>query len=81
VWGHIFCRFIRGNDEDTQLFEDFWVPQLFRRIIQSAKQSKPPNCDLGCHKIHSVCYLKPRNMKVNNRIMNSSTPTDSGATF
>jgi hypothetical protein len=47
VWGHIFCRFRRGNDEDMQLFEEFWVPQLFCRIIQSAKQSKPPNRDLG----------------------------------
>jgi hypothetical protein len=48
-----------------QLFEDFWVPQLFCRIIQSAKQSKPPNRDLSCHtsnyygiKIYSVSYLK-----------------------
>jgi hypothetical protein len=47
------------------LLEDFWVPQLFCRITQSAKQSKPPNHDLGCRtsnncgiKIHSVSYLK-----------------------
>jgi hypothetical protein len=76
VWGHIFCRFIRGNDEDTHLFEDFWVPQLFCIVIQSAKQAKPPNRDLGCHtsnyckiKIHNVSYLKPRNVKDKNRIM------------
>jgi hypothetical protein len=23
VWGHIFCRIRRRNDEDTLLFEDF----------------------------------------------------------
>jgi hypothetical protein len=76
MWGHIFCRFRRGNDEDKQLFEDFWVPQLFCRIIQSAKQSKAPNRDLGCHtsnycgiKIQNVSYLKSRNVKVKNRIM------------
>jgi hypothetical protein len=69
VWGHIFCRFRRGNDEDTQFFEDFWSPQLFSTIIQSAKHSKPPNHDLGCHSSNIVSYLKPRNMKVKNRIM------------
>jgi hypothetical protein len=40
VLGHIFLRFRRGN-EDLQWFEDFWIPQLFCRIIQSAKHSKP----------------------------------------
>jgi hypothetical protein len=40
-----------------QLFEDYWVPQLFCRIIQSAKQSKPPNHDLGRQKIHNIWTL------------------------
>jgi hypothetical protein len=39
------------------------------KIFESAKHSKPPNHDLGCHSSNIVSYLKPRNMKVKNRIM------------
>ena len=64
-----------------QMFEDFWASQLFCRIIQSTKQSKPHNHDLGCHKIHSVCYLKPRIVKAKIKIMNNNTPTNSMVAF
>ena len=63
VWGHIFCRFERGNEKDTQLFEDFWIPNYFSKY----KQFKPPNHDIGWYtsnscwiKIHSVSSLKPK---------------------
>jgi uncharacterized membrane-anchored protein len=84
----MFCRFKRGNDEDMQLFEDFWVPQLFRRIIQSAKQSKPPNRDLGCQYIQlrwnqNPQRKLPKTKKLKSQEPNhkSSTPTNSRATF
>jgi hypothetical protein len=54
--GGIF--FVEEEEEMMKThIEDFSFPQLCG-IIQSTKQSKPPNCDLGCHKILSGCYLK-----------------------